>query len=71
MASSFSSVEHQTRFSQQGKHAPIHGHGHGHGLLIKTRVTEKFTPFPRRVPAVTIEITFKETQLPGDDFLHS
>ncbi len=30
-----------------------HGHGHGHGLFIKTRVTEKFTPFPRRVPAVT------------------
>jgi hypothetical protein len=34
-----------------------HGHGHGHGLFIKTRVAEKFTPFPRRrdgrVPAVT------------------
>ncbi len=30
-----------------------HGHGHGHGLFIKTRVTEKFTPFPRRVPAIT------------------
>jgi hypothetical protein len=28
-------------------------HGHGHGLFIKTRVTEKFTPFPRRAPAVT------------------
>jgi hypothetical protein len=23
-------------------------HGHGHGWFIKTRVTEKFTPFPRR-----------------------
>jgi hypothetical protein len=30
-----------------------HGHGHGHGEFITTRVTEKFTPFPRRVPAVT------------------
>ncbi len=27
-----------------------HGHGHGHGLFIKTRVTEKFTPFPGPPP---------------------